>query len=155
MPVTLCVSFRNTPKGERISIRLPSLTSISARRRTYVDPYYIVDEHGLGIHGASGLAVDAHDQIFISDTNHDRIVMCASDAAYIGSFGTTGHGPDQLKRPCGLDITQDGTLIVADAGNKRLQIFGDISEPAPVYKEPSVNEQDTPRQAEHDLFVTL
>jgi len=31
-----------------------------------------------------------------------------------------------LKRPCGLDITNDGTVVVTDPGNKRLQLFGFI-----------------------------
>lgn len=39
-----------------------------------------------------------------------------------------GSGPGELKRPCGLDITNDGTLIVADSGNKRIQLFGSVRE---------------------------
>jgi hypothetical protein len=43
------------------------------------------------------------------------------------SFGTSGTGPMQLQRPCGLDITANGTVVVTDPGNKRLQLFGAIS----------------------------
>ncbi len=85
---------------------------------------YILDENGLGLEGASGLTVDIHDRIFISDTIHHRIVICTPEGGYITSFGTEGDGLGQLKRPCGLDITKDGILVVTEPGNKRLQLFG-------------------------------
>ena len=97
-------------------------------RPTYADPLYILDTDGLGLHGASGIAVDGDDRIFIADTGHHRIVICTSDGSYITHFGMEGSGPGELKRPCGLDITNDGTLIVADSGNKRIQLFGSVRE---------------------------
>jgi sugar lactone lactonase YvrE len=97
-------------------------------RPTYVEPLYIIDNDGLGLQGASGLAVDSHDRIFISDTGHHRIVICTPEGSYITHFGIEGDGPGELKRPCGLDITNDGTIVVADSGNKRLQLFGSIRE---------------------------
>ena len=93
-------------------------------RRYYVEPLYIVDENGLGIEGASGLAVDTHDRIFIADTSHHRIVICTPEGGYITSIGTPGDGLGQLRRPCGLDITDDGILVVTEPDNKRLQLFG-------------------------------
>jgi hypothetical protein len=107
-------------------------------RRVYVDPLCIFDENGLGLEGASGLALDNENRIFISDTGHNRIVICTSEGAYITSFGIEGDGPGQLKRPCGLDITNNGTIIVTDPGNKRLQFFGLINEqpPPPVENNP-------------------
>ena len=98
----------------------------------YVDPFYVVDEHGLGIQGASGLAVDSSDRIFISDTAHHRVVICTPEGGFITSFGQEGTELGQFKRPCGLDITTDGTLVVADPGNKRLQIFGTKQQQQPV-----------------------
>ncbi|CAF1403836.1 unnamed protein product [Adineta ricciae] len=92
--------------------------------RIYVDPYFILDRNGLGLDNAAGLAVDGQDRIFISDTNHHRIVICTSDGHFITSVGTEGSELGRLKRPCGLDVTDDGTIIVTDAGNKRLQLFG-------------------------------
>jgi tripartite motif-containing protein 2/3 len=82
----------------------------------------------LNLAGASGLAIDSQDHIFISDTGHHRIVICTPEGDYITSFGTEGSGPGQIKRPCGLDIAADGTVVVTDAGNKRIQLFGTIGE---------------------------
>lgn len=97
-------------------------------RPTFVEPLYILDNEGLDLQGASGLAVDSNDRIFISDTGHHRIVICTSDGSYITHIGVEGNGPGELKRPCGLDITIDGTIVVADTGNKRLQLFGSLRE---------------------------
>ena len=119
-----------------LEIRRRVRTSISLslylyrRRPTYVEPLYILDNDGLGLQGASGLAVDAHDRIFISDTGHHRIVICTPDGSYITHFSTEGDQPGELKRPCGLDITRDGTVVVTDSGNKRIQFFGAMREQA-------------------------
>ncbi|CAF3736347.1 unnamed protein product [Rotaria socialis] len=103
----------------------------------YVTPLVITDTNGLGLENASGLAVDYHDRIFISDTGHHRIVICTPDGSYLTSFGTEGDQAGQLKRPCGLDIRTDGTVIVSDAGNKRIQFFGLIPDEAHPESSPS------------------
>ena len=97
---------------------------------TEIEPLYIVDHQGLGLHGATGLVLDDHDRIFIADTGHHRIVICTPEGFYISHFSSEGDGVGQLKRPCGLDMTYDGTLVVADFGNKRLQLFGSMREQA-------------------------
>ena len=111
-------------------------------RQTNVEPLYILDNDGLDLQGASGIAIDSDDRIFISDTGHNRIVICASDGSYIGHFGVEGSGPGELKQPCGLDITEDGTIVVADSGNKRLQLFGSIREQVVQEKKPPVEKPD-------------
>ncbi|CAF3691621.1 unnamed protein product [Adineta steineri] len=112
-------------KGDAICF-IPKYTN----GEVYVDALYITDNDGLGLLGASGIAIDHNDRIFISDTGHNRIVICTPEGGYITHFGTEGSGPGELKRPCGLDITADGTIVVADSGNKRLQLFGSIREQA-------------------------
>ena len=113
---------------------------------------YILDENGLGLEGASGLAVDIHNRIFISDTAHHRIVICTPKGSFITSFGTEGGDLGQLKRPCGLDITKNGTVVVTDPGNKRLQLFGFTEEQKLVDNNPlPVHREDT----DLDLFANL
>ena len=99
-------------------------------RATDVEPLYILDNDGLGIQSGSGIVLDAEDRIFISDTGHHRIVICTAEGSYIAHFGTEGDQAGQLKLPCGLAITRDGTLVVADSGNKRLQLFGTTQDQA-------------------------
>lgn len=113
-------------------------------RRTYIEPLYILDHDGLGLKGASGIALDSADRIFISDTGHNRIVICTPEGSYIGHFGSEGNGPGELKQPCGLDITNDGTVVVADSGNKRIQLFGSIREQTMEETKPSANDKNKP-----------
>lgn len=47
-----------------------------------------------------------------------------------------------MKRPCGLAITNDGTVIVTDPGNKRLQLFGFINKQPPIENNPSTEESN-------------
>ncbi|UJR25685.1 hypothetical protein I4U23_007036 [Adineta vaga] len=113
----------------------------------YIEPLYIMDNDGVGLQGASGIAIDSNDRIFISDTGHNRIVICTPEGSYITHFGKEGSGSGELKRPCGLDITPDGTIIVADGGNKRLQLFGSVREQAGNETKPSEETKSSPEKS--------
>ncbi|CAF1006739.1 unnamed protein product [Didymodactylos carnosus] len=89
-----------------------------------VEPLYIVDQEGIALKGASGLCVDQNDYIFISDTGNDRIVICSPVGSYITQFGGFGTQLGQLNHPYGICLTDDGTLVVADNGNRRVHLFG-------------------------------
>lgn len=122
-------SFRNIVMGKDFFVIQNLVIFFSVCfSEVYVEPLYIVDNNGVGLQGASGIAIDCNDQIFISDTGHHRIVVCTPEGGYITHFGGEGSGPGELKRPCGLDVTADGTVVVADGGNKRLQLFGSVRE---------------------------
>lgn len=120
-------------------------------RPTEIEPFYIMDHNGLGLQGATGLALDDHDRIFIADTGHHRILICTADGFYISHFGSEGDQPGELRRPCGLDMTADGTLIVADFGNKRLQLFGSMREQATV--EDDASQKASVPDPKNDLLV--
>jgi DNA-binding beta-propeller fold protein YncE len=57
------------------------------------------------------------------------LVSCAERRAgpasysFIQSFGSSGSGPGQFRRPAGIAIGARGELYVADSGNQRIQIF--------------------------------
>ena len=55
-------------------------------------------------------------------------MICTREGNYITHIGMEGSGPGELNRPYGLDVTNDGTIVVTDGGNKRLQLFGIIPE---------------------------
>lgn len=108
-------------------------------RRTYVEPKWIVDENGVALQGASSLAIDSQERIFIADTLNHRIVICTAEGSYITNFGTNGPGPGQLEIPRGIAINHDGSVIVADLGNRRVQIFGASRETAAANQTASSN----------------
>lgn len=65
--------------------------------------------------------------IFVSD-GHDgmanaRIVKFAADGRFLKEWGKRGSGPGELSGPHALALDSRGRLLVADRGNKRIQVF--------------------------------
>jgi sugar lactone lactonase YvrE len=52
-----------------------------------------------------------------------RISKFSPDGAFLGSFGSFGMGPGELRTPHALAFDSQGRLFVADRGNNRIQIF--------------------------------
>lgn len=78
--------------------------------------------------GPIGIAVDASGNIFVADTYNDRIRMITSDGhvSTVAGAGRPGYadgdaGVAFFDTPCGVVITTDGAVIVADTGNYRLR----------------------------------
>ena len=78
--------------------------------------------------GPIGVAVDARGNIYIADSYNDRIRMITNDGqvSTVAGKGTPGYADGdrntaQFDTPCGVVITTDGSLIVADTGNDRLR----------------------------------
>jgi DNA-binding beta-propeller fold protein YncE len=82
--------------------------------------------------GPAGIAVNpTTGQIYVSDSGNDRIEVLTSECGYVEAFGSAGSGNGQLSDPMGLafGIANDtysrapGVLMVADAGNNRIEEF--------------------------------
>lgn len=58
------------------------------------------------------------------DSNWHRISHFDQEGKFIGFIGERGQGEGQFNHPTSLDITEDGKLVVLDAGNFRVQVFG-------------------------------
>lgn len=77
--------------------------------------------------GPIGLAVDTRRNIYVADTYNDRIRKITSDGVVTTVAGAgLGYadgpaGSALFDTPCGIVVSPDGTLIVADTGNHRLR----------------------------------
>ena len=80
--------------------------------------------------GLSGIAVDDHDNVYISAGKLNRILEVSSTrqirlVAGSGNLGFAGDGgpaPNgSLAQPMGITIDNDGNLFVADMGNNRIR----------------------------------
>ena len=70
------------------------------------------------------VAVGSNGQVFVADTDRNRIVrLNPSTGACAGSFGTTGSNPGQLRAPRAITSDGAGGLWVAEGGNHRIQHF--------------------------------
>ena len=61
--------------------------------------------------------------MFVTDTGNKRILVFSADGAPITQFGSPGAGEGQLDEPVGLAVDEQGRVYVADAWNRRVQIF--------------------------------
>ena len=69
-----------------------------------------------------GLAVNARDEIAVSDNFNHTIKIFNSDGNYLGSFGRWGSEAGELEYPRGIVFHNNGNIFVAD-NLSRIQIF--------------------------------
>lgn len=61
--------------------------------------------------------IDKKDNIYIVDTNNDRIIKMNKDYKTVGIY----YGPDKnFRRPTGIFVDDDGDMYLADTGNNRI-----------------------------------
>jgi DNA-binding beta-propeller fold protein YncE len=62
----------------------------------------------------------------VTDTGNSRVVKYSPDGDVLGVYGSAGSGPGQFREPVGIAIHSDDgatTIFVADAWNRRIQVF--------------------------------
>ena len=64
-----------------------------------------------------------NDTIYVVSQGNNTVEMYSTDETFIGGFGGKGNGTDQLSNPRGICTDGKGRVLVADYGNKRIQIF--------------------------------
>ena len=59
----------------------------------------------------------------VPDYSGGTVTVFGADGTVRGRYGGPGRGPGELWTPWGLALTTDGTVVVADTGNRRLVEF--------------------------------
>src|SRR3972149_6699925 len=70
-----------------------------------------------------GVAVDSTGNIYVADTDNDRIQKFNSNGNFILTFGTLGFGNGQFDGPQGVAVDSTGNIYIADTFNNRIQKF--------------------------------
>ena len=70
-----------------------------------------------------GVAVNARDEIAVTDCLNHRVQIFNSDGNYLRSFGQQGSNAGEFKFPRGITFSKNGNVFVADKINHRIQIF--------------------------------
>ncbi|MEN6343108.1 MAG: PKD domain-containing protein, partial [Methanospirillum sp.] len=76
-----------------------------------------------------GIALDTAGNVYIADTENNRIQKFTSTGTFIakwganGGNGTTGSGDGEFSGPSGITVDRHGDIYVADTGNHRIQKF--------------------------------
>jgi len=78
-----------------------------------------------GFSRPSDVAFDRAGNVYIADGfgTNNRIAVFSRDGNWVTGWGQTGSGQGQFNRIRGIVADGQGNLYVADAGNKRIQVF--------------------------------
>lgn len=105
--------FERNPAGELAAAAGPPSTGLASPVGSLSNPV--------------GIVADADGNLFVVDSDNNRIRKYNSALAYQADLGqgTAGPGPDQFNHPRGIAIAQrtEPILYVADRGNNRVQIL--------------------------------
>ena len=63
-------------------------------------------------------------RVFVADFEGDRIHVLTRGGEAVADWGTSGSGPGGLLGPAGVAVAPDGSVLVADLYNHRVQRFG-------------------------------
>jgi sugar lactone lactonase YvrE len=75
-----------------------------------------------------GIATDSEGNIWVADTENNRVEKFNSKGEYLLQFGKEGTGNGEFKAPKGLAIGPSGNIWVVDSGNNRVQKFNSKGE---------------------------
>ena len=70
-----------------------------------------------------GIALDANENIYVSDENTSKITVMDEDGEFLAKWGEVGTGEGQLRGPAGIAVDGEGNLLVVDSQNNRVQKF--------------------------------
>jgi len=74
--------------------------------------------------------VDAAGNVLVADTGNAKIQKFTAAGTFLTQWGTPGTGNGELNRPWGITVALDGTILVTDQSNHRIQRFGYAPTPA-------------------------
>jgi DNA-binding beta-propeller fold protein YncE len=79
---------------------------------------------GPPFHYPTNVAIAANGSLFVSDGyGNARVHHFSPDGVLLHSWGEPGGGPAEFRVPHGIALAPDGTVVVADRENSRLQFF--------------------------------
>jgi sugar lactone lactonase YvrE len=70
-----------------------------------------------------GDAVDNAGNVYVVDSNNNRIQKFSGTGTFITKWGTRGSGDGQFQDPWGVAVDNAGNVYVTDSGNNRIQKF--------------------------------
>lgn len=99
--------------------------------RSGSEPSQFSTPHGVAVdlqdvfNRPADVAWDAAGNIYVADGlgNNNRVAKFDKNGKFVRSWGNTGLGQGQFRQVHGIAIDAQGMVYVADAGNRRIQVF--------------------------------
>jgi len=76
-----------------------------------------------GLQGPKGVAVDAQGNVFVVDSEANRVIKFDGAGNVVGQQGRRGTGDGEFTEPWGIALDSSGNVYVADTWNHRVQKF--------------------------------
>lgn len=106
--------------GNRVQLFAPDGTAEAVWGKFGVDPGEFGSAMGIGVHEELGrvyVADHVNSRIHVYDFSGELLFMFPNG----GDFTQIGPEPDQMWLPGGVDVAADGSVLVVDTGNRRVQ----------------------------------
>ena len=87
------------------------------------EPTAMLDLQPLSTYGLNGLAVDAVGNIYAADTGRNRILVFSPSGQLLKQIGHAGNDLGGFTQPMMLAFAPDGSFLVADWENNRIERF--------------------------------
>ena len=82
------------------------------------------ETHETAFYMPAAIGFDFRNRMFVLDSGNHRVQIFSPDGEFERSLGSYGSAPGNLASAMGMWVFPDGSLVVADARNRRLQPFG-------------------------------
>ena len=68
-----------------------------------------------------GLDLNVNDEIYVANTKSNQILKFNADGELLLKWGLPGKGPGEFDKPTDVLVMYDGSVLVSDTGNNRIQ----------------------------------
>ena len=126
------ISYSPRNEGKRkVTIKVNGVHVHGSQFIVLVKPFQLTPVSAFAEKGSSvgkfsfpwGVAVNANDEIAVTDHSNHRVQIFSSEGKFLRSFGKKGDMVGEFNNPRGTTFHNNGNIYVADGHNHRIQIF--------------------------------